>query len=80
MHNLMLETELHKLEESGVQIEHAKTMQKAEIIDVDLFESDILQEARKMADFYTLYYSLENSIRRLIFERLSEMRTQLVER
>ena len=72
MHNLMLETELHKLEESGVQIEHAKTIQKAEIIDIDLFESDILQEARKMADFYTLYYSLENSIRRLIFERLSE--------
>src|SRR5438445_3596182 len=73
MHNLMLETELQKLEESGVQIEHAKTIQKAEIIDVDLFESDILQEARKMADFSTLYYSLENSIRRLIFERLSEM-------
>ena len=73
MHNLMLETELQKLEESGVQIEHAKTIQKVEIIDVDLFESDILQEARKMADFSTLYYSLENSIRRLIFERLSEM-------
>ena len=72
MHNLMLETELQKLEESGVQIEHAKTIQKAEIIDIDLFESDILQEARKMADFYTLYYSLENSIRRLILERLSE--------
>jgi hypothetical protein len=41
-------------------------------VDVELFESDILQEARKMADFYELYYSLENSIRRLISERLSE--------
>src|SRR6266849_6768181 len=72
MHNLMLETELRKLEDSGIQIEHMRTIQKGEIVDVDLFESDILQEARKMADFYALYYSLENSIRRLISERLSE--------
>ncbi len=72
MHNLLLETDLKKLEESGIQIEHARTIQRAEIVDVDLFESDILQEARKMADFYALYYSLENSIRRLISERLSE--------
>ena len=41
-------------------------------MDVELFETDILQEARKMADFYVLYYSLENSIRRLIAERLAE--------
>jgi HEPN superfamily Swt1-like protein len=72
MHNLMLESELSKLEESGVQIEHTKTIQKAEVVDVELFENDILQQARKMADFYVLYYSLENSIRRLISERLSE--------
>jgi hypothetical protein len=72
MHNLMLETDLKKLEESGVQIEHTKTIQRAEIVDVELFEGDILHEARKMADFYALYYSLENSIRRLIAERLSE--------
>jgi hypothetical protein len=72
MQNLLLESELRRLEDSGVQIEHAKTIQKAEIVDVDLFESDILQEARKMADFYAIYYSLENSIRRLISGRLSE--------
>lgn len=72
MHNLLLEAELRQLEESGVQIEHLKTIQSAEIVDVELFEGDILQEARKMADFYALYYSLENSIRRLIAERLRE--------
>ena len=72
MQNLLLETELVKLEDKGIQIEHKKTILKAEIVDVELFESDILQEARKMADFYALYYSLENSIRRLISERLSE--------
>jgi energy-converting hydrogenase A subunit M len=74
MHNLLLETELMKLEDGGIQIEHTKTILKAEIVDVELFESDILLEARKMADFYALYYSLENSIRRLISERLSEKR------
>lgn len=72
MHNLMLESELGKLEDSGVQIEHAKTIQKAEIVDVELFETDILEEAKKMADFYAIYYSLENSIRRLISGRLAE--------
>jgi len=72
MQNLILETELRKLEDSGIQIQHTRTILKAEIVDVDLLESDILQEARKMADFYALYYSLENSIRRLISGRLSE--------
>jgi hypothetical protein len=72
MQNLLLETELRRLEESGVQIEHAKTIKRAEIVDVELFESDILQEARRMADFYVIYYALENSIRRLISERLLE--------
>jgi energy-converting hydrogenase A subunit M len=72
MHNLLIEVDLKKLEESGIQIGHVRTIQQAEIVDVDLFESDILAEARQMADFYVLYYSLENSIRRLISERLSE--------
>jgi len=72
MQNLLLESELLSIEQRGIQIEHAKTIKKAEIVDVDLFENDILQEARKMADFYAIYYSLENSIRRLISGRLSE--------
>lgn len=72
MQNLLLESELKKLEDSGVQIGHTKTIQQQEIVDVELFEIDILQEARRMADFYTIYYALENSIRRLISGRLSE--------
>jgi hypothetical protein len=72
MQNLMLESELKKLEETGIQIGHAKTIQHAEIVDVDLFEIDIVQEARRMADFYAIYYALENTIRRLISGRLSE--------
>ncbi|MGH9716233.1 MAG: Swt1 family HEPN domain-containing protein [Candidatus Acidiferrales bacterium] len=72
MHNLMLESDLTKLESSGIQIEHVRSIQKTEVVDVELFEIDILRKARKMADFYVLYYSLENSIRRLIAERLAE--------
>jgi hypothetical protein len=72
MHNLLLEAELRKLEDSGIQIEHSRTIQRAEIVDVELFEGDILQQGRRMADFYAIYYSLENSIRRLISGRLSE--------
>ncbi|HWY06296.1 MAG TPA: Swt1 family HEPN domain-containing protein [Candidatus Acidoferrales bacterium] len=72
MHNLMLESELANLETRGIQIEHTKTIIKTEVVDVDLFENDILQEARKMADFYAIYYAVENSIRRLVSERLEE--------
>ena len=39
MHNLLLETDLHKLEARGIQIEHTKTVVKVEVVDVDLFES-----------------------------------------
>jgi len=72
MQNLLLEADLAKLEADGIQIEHSKTITKTEVVDVDLFESDILQEARKMADFYAIYYAVENSVRRLISERLEE--------
>jgi energy-converting hydrogenase A subunit M len=72
MHNLLLETDLNRLETHGIQIEHSRTIIKAEVVDVDLFENDILQEARKMADFYAIYFAVENSIRRLISERLEE--------
>ncbi len=54
MHNLLLETELKRLEESGIQIGHAGTISKAEIVDVELFEGDILREAARWRTF-TLY-------------------------
>ncbi len=72
MHNLMLESELQRLEESGIKLDHARTVQKSQVVDVELFENDILQEAQKMADFYAIYYALENTIRRLVSERLAE--------
>ncbi len=72
MKNLLLEAELAKLEKDGIEIDHQKSIKEDSIVDLDLFESDIRAQAKKMADFYMLYYSVENSIRRLISERLHE--------
>lgn len=72
MQNLMLESDLAKIEDSGIDIEHKATVRKDELVDTELFERDIVITAKKMADFYELYFSLENSIRRLISSRLRE--------
>ncbi len=72
MKNLMLESDLITLEKSGVEIGHVQTLKRDEVVDIELFEFDIRKQARKMADFYVIYYALENSIRRLISETLKE--------
>lgn len=66
MRNLLLESDLEKLENSGVNIDHLKNIEKAQLVDIEQFEFDIIQSAKKMADFYVLYFAFENSIRRLI--------------
>lgn len=72
MKNQMLERELFKLEESGIELGHIQTIEKDEPVDSELFEFEILKKARKMADFYVLYFSLENSVRKLINDVLTE--------
>ena len=72
MKNLLLEGELSKLEESGIELGHMQTIEKDELVDTDLFEHEILRKAKKMADFYILYFSLENSVRKLITDVLTE--------
>jgi len=72
MKNLLLEKGLEKLEREGIDIGHTATLKKDELVDTELFEHDILKRARKMADFYILYFSLENSVRQLIREVLTE--------
>lgn len=72
MKNLLLENNLIKLEKSGISIGHIQTLKKDKLVDTDLFEKEILVRAEKMADFYVLYYSLENSVRKLITDVLLE--------
>ncbi len=70
--NLMLETELIKLENKGIDIQHTNSIQQKDVVDVEFFESSILASARKMAQFYVYYYAFENSVRKLISGRLEE--------
>ena len=72
MRNLLLEAEFARLEERGLEIGHSKTIQRDTLVDVELFDRDIRLEARRMADFYVVYYCLENTVRRLIAERLRD--------
>jgi hypothetical protein len=72
MKNLMLEADLIRLEKDGIEMGHVQTLKRDDVVDLELFESDIRKQARKMADFYVSYYALENSIRRLIAETLKE--------
>ncbi|HTA26463.1 MAG TPA: Swt1 family HEPN domain-containing protein [Bacteroidia bacterium] len=68
----MLETDLIKLEKSGIDIQHIDTISQQDIVDIELFEHRILASARKMARFYVYYFAFENSIRSLISGRLEE--------
>ncbi len=72
MKNLLLEKSLEKLESSGVEIQHSATIKKDEPVDTELFENEIVKKANKMADFYALYFSMENSVRKLMRDVLSE--------
>jgi len=72
MKNLLLEKNLERLEKEGIDIGHMLSLKKDELVDTELFEHEILKKARKMADFYVLYFSLENSVRKLIKDVLSE--------
>lgn len=70
--NLTLEKELLKLEKSGIDIRRSNSLQMEEVVDTDLFDSEILARGQKMADFYVLYYCIENTIRQLISDRMLE--------
>lgn len=70
--NLILETDLTDLEGRGIEIGHSQTVEKKEIVDTEIFEMDIRKQAKQMIDLYYLLFCLENSIRKLIIDRLKE--------
>ena len=72
MKNLILEKGLENLQKSGIDIGYSKIKENDSIVDTELFEHEILCKAKKMADFYVVYYCLENSVRKLITDVLSE--------
>ena len=54
----------------GNAIDHIRTIKKDDLVDVDLFDLEILTQAKKMAEFYVLYYALENSVRNLNLQKI----------
>jgi len=72
MQNLLLEADLIELEKSGIEIGHSQTVGEKEIVDTEIFEIDIRKQAKQMVDLYYLLFCLENSIRKLIIDRLKE--------
>jgi hypothetical protein len=60
------------LEESGLEIDHAKHLQENKTVDVDVFEIEIRKKAKQMTSAYHVIFCLENSIRKLLRDRLIE--------
>lgn len=70
--NIILEADLAALEENGIDIGHSQTIKKDEIVDTEVFELDIRKQAKDMTSIYYLLFCLENSIRKLVCDRLKE--------
>lgn len=69
--NLNLEQSLVNLQTNGIDIGY-NSQKSNGIIDIDLFPFKIWIKAEKMAEFYKIYFTLENSIRDMIKTVLQE--------
>jgi len=69
--NQSIEDALIKLQKRGYEIGYAEQAIESPV-DPELFPRKIRYEAERMANFYILYYCMENSIRQLIKQVLSE--------
>ena len=69
--NQSLEYELQKLQDLGIDIGYKKieTMEK---INIDIFPHEIVLKSKAMAEHYAISYIVENALRLLIRETLSE--------
>lgn len=72
INNLLLETELLEIEDKGIDMGHAQFLKIGEVVDIEAFELDIRKQAKQMTNVYYLVFCLENSIRKLITDRLQE--------
>lgn len=63
--NAKLERSLSTLQKSGIDIGYSPP-NLTPIIDIDLFPYKIWAQSEKMAEYYKIYFSMENSIRQMI--------------
>jgi Swt1-like HEPN len=73
LNNLSIESDIRRIEiEHGVELGHSKTEKGADEHYYPQFSHKLRAEAEAMATHYSIFYCLENSIRSLIDERLTE--------
>lgn len=69
---LLTKDSLHKLENQGINVEPNRKEQIFAQIEESSFSPRIVYDARRMAAVYTAFFCLENSVRELIVDRLTE--------
>lgn len=77
MSNFLIETNIRKLQDDqGIDLGHGdkSTVETDQIYEH--FQKDIRLQAKKMAEYYEIFFCLENSIRDLISDVLSEQAGQ----
>jgi hypothetical protein len=69
---LLLEDSFERLEGEGISVRSGRHEIPVERIDETDFSPRIIHGANRMASIYIVFYCLENSVRELITDRLSE--------
>lgn len=69
---LLLEDSFERLESEGISVRRGRHEISIERIDETDFSPRIIHNANQMSSIYIVFYCLENSVRELITERLSE--------
>lgn len=69
---MLLEDTLYRLEEQGISLGKRPLKEPIENLHSQDFSLQIQSDAKKMQDLYFAFYCMENSVRELIVQRLSE--------
>ncbi len=67
-----LEINLDRLQDDGIELGREAKESDKDVVDMELFQYDIVKRAKTMANFYVVYYAFENYLRQLISDRLTE--------
>ena len=82
MNSLIIESTFRGIEKNGIKLPSGENKEinlgkqsklRKSQVDKSFFEEDIRNKAKKMSEFYELYYSIENTVRKLISEKLTEL-------
>lgn len=69
---IRIEKEILKIASNGIDLGRDTALESVNEVDLDGFSPDLKTRATKMAQFYQLFYCLENSVKELIIGILKE--------